>query len=127
VLDKPSLEGAAESVMNAYGRVDILLNGAGGNRPDATAVPGQRRFFDLPLDALDCVLTLNFMGSILASQVFAQRMTKQGSGVILNISSMASFRPLTRVVAYGGRRRPSTVLRSGWQSIWRRSTARISG
>jgi NAD(P)-dependent dehydrogenase (short-subunit alcohol dehydrogenase family) len=102
VLDKPSLESAAKCVLDACGRVDILLNGAGGNRPEATAVPGQRRFFDLPLDALEWVLDLNFMGSILASQVFSQPMTEQGSGVILNISSMASFRPLTRVVAYGG-------------------------
>jgi NAD(P)-dependent dehydrogenase (short-subunit alcohol dehydrogenase family) len=102
VLDKPSLESAVKSVLDAYGRVDILLNGAGGNRPEATAVPGQRRFFDLPMEALEWVLDVNFMGSILASQVFGQPMAQQGSGVILDISSMAAFRPLTRVVAYSG-------------------------
>jgi NAD(P)-dependent dehydrogenase (short-subunit alcohol dehydrogenase family) len=102
VIDKQSLEQAAEVVIARYGSVDILVNGAGGNRPEATAVPGQRDFFDLPQDVMQWVFDLNFMGSILPSQVFGQRMTKQGSGVILNISSMASYRPLTRVVAYAG-------------------------
>jgi NAD(P)-dependent dehydrogenase (short-subunit alcohol dehydrogenase family) len=102
VLDKASLERAADTVLSRYEKVDILVNGAGGNRPEATAVPGQRSFFDLPPDALEWVFNLNFMGSVLASQVFGQPMTRQGSGVILNVSSMASFRPLTRVVGYGG-------------------------
>ena len=102
VLDKPSLQQAAESVLARFGHVDILLNGAGGNRPEATAVPGQRTFFDLPQDVMQWVFDLNFMGSILPSQVFGQPMTQQGSGVILNISSMASYRPMTRVLAYAG-------------------------
>lgn len=102
VLDKESLERAVEVVLVRFGRVDILVNGAGGNRPEATAVPGQRNFFDLPQDVMQWVFDLNFMGSILPSQVFGQQMTRQGSGVILNVSSMASYRPLTRVVAYAG-------------------------
>ncbi len=102
VVDKASLERAAEAVLTAFGRVDILINAAGGNRPDATAVPGQRTFFDLAPDALQSVMNLNFTGTLLASQVFGRPMAQQGSGVILNISSMASFQPLTRVVAYGG-------------------------
>lgn len=102
VLDKPSLEKALEAVMSAYGKVDILLNGAGGNRPEATAVPGQRTFFDLPQDAMQWVFNLNFTGSVLASQVFGKPMTEQSSGVIINVSSMAAERSLTRVLAYGG-------------------------
>ena len=100
VLDKPSLEKVAEAVIARYGKIDILLNGAGGNKPEATAVPGQRTFFDLPPDALEWVFNLNFTGSVLASQVFGKPMTTQGKGVILNISSMASYRPMTRVAAY---------------------------
>jgi NAD(P)-dependent dehydrogenase (short-subunit alcohol dehydrogenase family) len=102
VLDKASLQQAADTILSRFEKVNILVNGAGGNRPEATAVPGQRSFFDLPPDALEWVFNLNFMGSVLASQVFAQPMVRQGSGVILNISSMASFRPLTRVIGYGG-------------------------
>lgn len=102
VLDIDSLKAAAERVKADYGRVDILLNGAGGNRPDATAVPGQRTFFDLPAEAMQWVFNLNFTGSILAAQVFGEMMTEQGDGVILNISSMAASRPMTRVLAYAG-------------------------
>jgi NAD(P)-dependent dehydrogenase (short-subunit alcohol dehydrogenase family) len=102
VLDKALLEKAAQSVVKSYGRVDILVNGAGGNKPDATAVPGQRTFFELPQDALQWVFNLNFVGSVLASQVFGKQMTEQGRGVILNVSSMAAFTPLTRVIAYAG-------------------------
>ena len=102
VLDKASLQIALEAVMAAYDRIDILVNGAGGNRPDATTLSNQRSFFDLPADALQWVFNLNFTGSVLASQVFGQQMTVQSEGIILNVSSMASFRPLTRVIAYGG-------------------------
>ncbi|MBZ0290154.1 MAG: SDR family oxidoreductase [Anaerolineae bacterium] len=100
VLDKAALESAAEQVLNHYGQVDILINGAGGNRTDATTLPGQRSFFDLPEDALRYVFDLNFTGAVLASQVFGKTMAGQGAGVILNISSMASYQPMTRVVAY---------------------------
>jgi NAD(P)-dependent dehydrogenase (short-subunit alcohol dehydrogenase family) len=102
VLDEDSLEASAEYVMNTFGRVDILVNGAGGNKPEATAVPGQRTFFDLPPDAMQWVFNLNLLGTVLAAQVFGKLMTQQGSGTIVNISSMASIQPLTRVVAYGG-------------------------
>jgi NAD(P)-dependent dehydrogenase (short-subunit alcohol dehydrogenase family) len=101
VLDKQSLETAAAKVSQAFGKIDILINGAGGNKPEATAVPGQRTFFDLPAEALAWVLQLNLMGSLLPTQVFAAPMIAQQAGVIINISSMAAFTPLTRVVAYG--------------------------
>jgi NAD(P)-dependent dehydrogenase (short-subunit alcohol dehydrogenase family) len=100
VLVKDSLQQAADRVHDLYGRVDILINGAGGNRSEATAVPGERTFFDLPEEALQWVFNLNLTGTVLASQVFGQMMTAQQQGVILNISSMASIQPLTRVVAY---------------------------
>jgi len=102
VLDKEALEKAAQKVQDIYGRVDILINGAGGNRAEATSMPGQRTFFDLPQEALQWVFNLNFTGSILAAQVFGRLMVEQEQGVILNVSSMASMRPMTRVVAYAG-------------------------
>lgn len=102
VLDKASLEAIAQQINDKYGRVDILLNAAGGNHPDATAVPGQRNFFDLPEEAIQWVFNLNFIGSLLPSQVFGKFMVDQGSGSIINISSMASQQAITRVVAYSG-------------------------
>ncbi len=100
VLDKLALEAAAEQVAATYGRIDILVNGAGGNRPDATTIPGERSFFDIPQEALRWVFDLNFTGAMLASQVFGKFMVEQGSGAIVNISSMAAYSPMTRVVAY---------------------------
>jgi len=100
VLDKAALDKAVQRVKDLYGRVDILLNGAGGNRAEATSMPGQRTFFDLPEEAMQWVFNLNIMGTILASQAFGQVMAEQASGVILNISSMASFLPMTRVITY---------------------------
>lgn len=99
VLDKEDLKRAAERVMETFGRVDILINGAGGNRPEATTSPGLS-FFDLPEDALRSVFDLNFWGTFLASQVFGKLIAAQEEGVILNISSMNAFRPLTGVPAY---------------------------
>ncbi len=99
VLDKASIESAARDVIARYGRVDILINGAGGNRPQATTNPEQS-FFDLPAAAVRAVFDLNLMGAILPSQVFGRIMADQRSGVILNISSMNAFRPLTRIPAY---------------------------
>lgn len=101
VLDKDSLHAAAKQIEEEYGRLDILINAAGGNRAEATAVPQQRSFFDLPEEALQWVFNLNIMGSILASQVFGALLAQNGNGAIVNISSMAAYQPLTRVVAYG--------------------------
>lgn len=101
VLDKAALEGAAKQLADTHGRVDMLINGAGGNRAEATAVPGQRTFFELPEEALKWVFDLNLLGTLLPSQVFGAMMTTQQQGVVINISSMASMQPLTRVVAYG--------------------------
>ncbi len=99
VLDKSSIEGAAQVVLSKFNRVDILINGAGGNKPQASTNP-QQSFFDLPEDALRWVFDLNLMGTVLPSQVFGRIMADQKEGVILNITSMNAFRPLTRIPAY---------------------------
>ncbi len=99
VLDRASIQAAAEAVLSRFGRVDILINGAGGNKPTATTSP-ELPFFALPADALRWVFELNLIGAILPSQVFARIMAEHKRGVILNISSMNAFRPLTRIPAY---------------------------
>ena len=98
-LDRKSLEKVCEEVVKKFGRVDILINGAGGNKPQATTSP-DLSFFDLPQDAFKWVFDINFTCTLLASQVFAKVMAKQKEGIILNVSSMNYFRPLTRVPAY---------------------------
>ncbi|MBE0687285.1 MAG: SDR family oxidoreductase [Anaerolineaceae bacterium] len=99
VLDKTNIETVAEEVIAEFGQVDILINGAGGNKPQATTSQ-DLKFFDLPADAFRWVFDLNMLGTILPTQVFAKMMAEQGSGIILNISSMNAFRPLTRIPAY---------------------------
>jgi len=99
VLNKDSLITAAEKVRREFGHIDILINGAGGNRPDATT-SSERAFFDLPTEALRFTMDLNLLGTILPSQVFGRIMAEQKSGNIVNITSMNAFRPLTRIPAY---------------------------
>jgi NAD(P)-dependent dehydrogenase (short-subunit alcohol dehydrogenase family) len=99
VLDKASLEAAAAAVEQAFGPVDILINGAGGNNKRATTAP-DLSFFDLPADAVQWVFNLNIIGTLLPCQVFGKVMLAQGRGCILNVSSMNAFRPLTRIPAY---------------------------
>lgn len=99
VLDKHSLLKAREAVIEAFGTVDILINGAGGNSSHATTGPG-RSFFQLEIEAILEVLHLNFMGTLVPTQVFGEVMAAKKRGVVINISSMAAFAPLTRTVAY---------------------------
>ncbi len=99
VLDKNSIEAAREKVTNEFGKIDVLINGAGGNRKQATTSPGLS-FFDISADAIRDVFDLNFIGTMLASQVFGQEMAQNKEGIILNISSMNAFRPLTKIAAY---------------------------
>ncbi len=99
VLDKASVEAACKTVLERFGQVDILINGAGGNKKQATTGP-DLSFFDLPSDAVQWVFNLNFIGTLLPSQVFGRVLAEQGEGVILNISSMNAFRPLTKIPAY---------------------------
>lgn len=99
VLDKSSIEAAAQAVLDAFGWVDILINGAGGNKKEATTST-ELAFFDLPVEAIQWVFNLNFIGTLLCSQVFGRLMAERGEGVILNISSMSALQPLTRIPAY---------------------------
>ena len=99
VLSKENLEAAAAAVRDELGPIDILINGAGGNKPDATASPTQS-FFDIPGEAIQWVFNLNCLGTILPCQVFVPHMIEKKKGVVINIASMAGIRPLTRVVAY---------------------------
>jgi NAD(P)-dependent dehydrogenase (short-subunit alcohol dehydrogenase family) len=101
VLSKDSVTKVAEDVVARFGKIDYLVNGAGGNKPQATTSP-DLKFFDLPADALRWVFELNILGTILPSQAFGKAMAAQGHGAILNISSMNAFRPLTRIPAYSG-------------------------
>ncbi len=99
VLDKQSLEDAKEKIVAKFGKIDVLINGAGGNKKDATTSP-DLAFFDLPADAIRFVFDLNFIGTLLPTQVFGKQMAENKSGLILNISSMNAFRPLTKIPAY---------------------------
>ncbi len=99
VLDSASMQRAVDQVRQCWGRVDMLVNGAGGNQPEATTGP-TRTFFDLPPEALRQVMDLNLMGSVIPSQVVGRWMAERGEGVILNVSSMNAYRPLTRIVGY---------------------------
>ena len=99
VLKPETLQQANETIKAEFGAVDILINAAGGNHPSATTKP-DLSFFDLPLEALRHVGDLNLLGTILPCQVFGRSMAERGEGVILNISSMNAFRPLTRIPAY---------------------------
>jgi NAD(P)-dependent dehydrogenase (short-subunit alcohol dehydrogenase family) len=99
VLNRESIGETAKEVVGHLGKLDCLINGAGGNRPQATT-SADLKFFDLPTDAIRWVFDLNILGTILPSQAFGKIMAEQGYGSILNISSMNSFRPLTRIPAY---------------------------
>jgi len=99
VLSRKELEHAAKEAIATFAQVDILINGAGGNHPNATTSPDQS-FFDLDEESVRFVFELNFMGTFLSSQVFGRVMAKRKEGVILNIASMNAIRPLTRIPAY---------------------------
>ena len=99
VTSREALEAARQQVLAQSGRIDILINGAGGNHPSSTT-SDDRSLFDLPEEALRFVLDLNCLGTILPCQVFGQTMADQQAGCIINISSMAAYKPLTRVPIY---------------------------
>ena len=101
VLDKDDLKEVKNKVVEEFGTIDILINGAGGNKDEATT-DENKSFFDLPEDAIKWVFNLNFLGTVLTSQVFGQEMAENNKGNIINISSMAAIKPLTRTVAYSG-------------------------
>ena len=108
VLDKASLEQAKAEINNQLGEIDVLVNGAGGNSPQATTKLEQMQEFDdladtfygLQLEGFDKVFALNFKGTVLPTMVFTTDMLKKKNGVVLNISSMNSYKPLTKIPAY---------------------------
>jgi Dehydrogenases with different specificities (related to short-chain alcohol dehydrogenases) len=110
VLDKASLEEALKVVHESFGLIDILVNGAGGNAPAATTIVEkmegteeenlEETFFGLQIEGFERVFDLNFKGTFIPSMVFATDLVKKKSGVIINISSMNSYRPLTKIAAY---------------------------
>lgn len=100
VLDRDQLAGARDAVLARWGRIDILVNAAGGNVAGATLAPG-RSVFDLSADAFREVVDLNLLGTLLPSQVFGAAMAAAGEGCLVNVSSMTATRAISRVVGYG--------------------------
>ena len=99
VLDRASVTEAHAKVVEALGPVDVLVNGAGGNKKEATTSE-ELSFFDLPESAVRWVFDLNCLGTIMPSQIFCRAMAERGEGNIVNISSMSAFHPLTKVLGY---------------------------
>lgn len=110
VLDKASLEAAKAEINKKLGEIDILINGAGGNSPQATTKVEvmnednidklEDTFYGLEMEGFDKVFALNFKGTLLPTMVFTQDMLKNRKGVVLNVSSMNSYKPLTKIPAY---------------------------
>jgi NAD(P)-dependent dehydrogenase (short-subunit alcohol dehydrogenase family) len=108
VLDKSSLEKAKKMINEKLGKIDLLINGAGGNSPKATTQVEklenpddlQKSFYGLELEGFKHVFDLNFMGTLLPSMVFTKDMLELRKGAVLNISSMNSYKPLTKIPAY---------------------------
>lgn len=99
VLNKDSVKKAKERVLTEFSTVDVLINGAGGNHPKATTGSDQS-FFDMPIENIQFVLNLNFLGTVIPSQVFGKIMAEKKKGNIVNVSSMAAITPLTKTLAY---------------------------
>ena len=99
VMDKAVVQQNCDDIIAKYGRIDTLLNAAGGNMPGATITPDQT-FFDLQSEQFEKVLSLNLTGTVIPTQIFLKPMVEQGKGSIINFSSMAAFRPMTRVCGY---------------------------
>ncbi|MEN8137201.1 MAG: SDR family oxidoreductase [Bacteroidota bacterium] len=115
VLEEGVLKSVLAEIIEEFGKVDVLINAAGGNMPGATIGPDQT-IFDLDMEAFSKVTTLNLDGSVLPSLIFGEQMAKQGTGNIINISSMAADRVLTRVVGYSASKAAITNF-TKWMSV----------
>lgn len=101
ILNPESVKNARDEILGEYERVDILINGAGGNNPKATTKEEEGLFFhELPVEAIQFIFNLNIMGTVIPSMIFGKTMIDQGEGVIINTSSMSAETPLSRVGAY---------------------------
>lgn len=99
VMNQELVQKNCDDIISKYGRIDTLLNAAGGNMPGAVIAP-DKNFFDLKVEEFQKVLDLNLTGTVIPTQVFLKPMVAQGKGSIINFSSMAAFRPITRVCGY---------------------------
>ena len=99
VMNQELVQKNCDDIIAKYGRIDTLLNAAGGNMPGAVIAP-DKNFFDLKVEEFQKVLNLNLTGTVIPTQIFLKHMVKQGKGSIINFSSMAAFRPITRVCGY---------------------------
>lgn len=99
VMEETTVKANCDEILSKYGRVDTLLNAAGGNMPGATIAP-DKTIFDLSAEQFGRVLSLNLTGTVIPTQIFLRPMVEQGKGSIINFSSMAAFRPMTRVCGY---------------------------
>ena len=115
VLDAGQLTAAKEQILREHKTIDILVNAAGGNMPGAVIMPEQN-FFDLQIDQFQKVVDLNLLGTVLPTKVFCDVMAKQKKGVVINIASMSSFRPITRVVGYSAAKAAVDNF-TGWLAI----------
>lgn len=115
VLDAAQLAEAKQKILRECKTIDILINAAGGNLPGAVILPEQN-FFDLQVDEFRKVVDLNLLGTVLPTKIFCDVMAKQKKGVIINIASMSSFRPITRVVGYSAAKAAVDNL-TGWLAI----------
>ena len=115
VLDLASIQAALDGILEAYGRVDVLINGAGGNRPGAT-VARDGVFTDLSMEEIEKVFALNYKGTLLPTQVFCKQFAQQGHGSIVNTSSMSAILPLTNVVGYSNAKAAVTNL-TRWLAV----------
>lgn len=124
VMNREILEQNLADILKAYGRIDALLNAAGGNMPGATIAP-TGTFFDLKIEEFQRVLELNLTGTVLPTQVFLKPMVKQKAGAIVNFSSMAAFRPMTRVAGYAAAKPVSPISQPSWLRKLPRSLVKV--
>lgn len=115
VLDADQLSAARSKILKEHKTIDILINAAGGNMPGATIMPEQN-FFDLEIEEFRKVVDLNLLGTVLPTKIFCDIMAQQKKGVIINIASMSSFRPITRVVGYSAAKAAIDNF-TGWLAI----------
>lgn len=99
VMNEEIVQKNCDDILTMFGRVDALLNAAGGNMPGATIAP-DKTFFDLKVSEFSKVLDVNLIGTVIPTQIFLKPMVEAGKGSIVNFSSMAAFRPMTRVCGY---------------------------